>query len=656
MSHNAPKHYHWVHKDRESQSCTKATASEAYEIRSFVQHQRLLKRKTGELQIKWPGLRAKYTSKSTPLPPPPPHARKVPQCKLIRSKPHCSYKRPRPNHETTRFVTTYLLCWPIASLLLPVEYNTKLVPWETAVWTTLMLDRTPSTRQKHASIDFHPQTTTSTGNAEPKVNMESHDSPAPPASKPEIDQLQGNWRVVNNNFIQGASIDPFARTAVAMNTDHEAFLKYYSIAQMGGGNLYKLHYLPSHVQEIIRPEVIRDEIMANAFLHKHCLYALMAFMSVRMLVVSRRKVTVLKGPTYYMHMAICTLREKIIEHEKSGTAIDRNTICGILQIALADWTSGDLSAARAHIRVLAQLMPFVCRRDDRGMNLNEIIRTLDLEVALESSTTPFLPAMADPDPMTHFRLDQIKRRLNVVAAHYEPSSQSALPFGNQYALSGILSKPTDIMADLTTTLDFRIGTVFEEALDANVLEEAFHPTLRDFIDCLTVAKYVWRTPDATVKDARWMCRAARLAIHQMLAYTCDLPHHRQNVRSALTECTRLALLIMLTLATNRMAVRAVKSLGQGLRLACARADRHLMESDVENKLFLWALMTAAFALADSNNDTLWLIRRAARLAYLRLGLASLEELHETMTLFLYSCSMQASTLREVMVYVDTLKN
>jgi hypothetical protein len=519
-----------------------------------------------------------------------------------------------------------------------------------------MFGRTSFSKQNPTSLNIQPDGIRSRSNDQEKELREGRQSIAKlSALVVGTEKLKSDCFLINNNFIQGSSVDPFARTPVAMNTDYDILLKYYLTAQMEGGNLLNLSFFPSHVRNIVRPEVIRDEIVTNAILHKQCFYALMAFMSVRMSVISKTHLTALKPAPYYMYLAISALREKILEHQKSQSMVDRKTICGMLQIALAEWTAGNLVAARTHIRVLVQLMPVSCLKDDQGMNLTEIIRVLDLEVALELSSMPFLAPPKDPDPIPSFHYDQITQRLKIALENHERNRESVHNACKQYNLSSTSSKPTYILADVATTLDLRLGYGYEEAINPDILDENFAPILRDLIQCLAVAKYIWCTPYATTNDARWMCRTARSVVHRLTIYSCDRRQHMHTSTSALTECTRFALLIMLTLAMNRMADRAVTNLGQELRLACARVDRNVLESDMANKVFLWTLVTGAFALRNSSKDELWFIHQAAHLSSSRLGLASSNALHETMTLFLYSCSMQMPTLNRVIAYLHAIR-
>ncbi len=178
--------------------------------------------------------------------------------------------------------------------------------------------------------------------------------------------------------------------SVRMTEDVDILMKYFAAAQSAGGNAYKLHLLPSYVQDVVHIDRFVQLSWSNYLRYEHCMYAMMAFMAVRLLVVTKVRLSTIKSPEHYMEKAITSLRQKLQDCQNPGLEVDPATISAMNQIALADWTSGNLAAARIHLQVLSNLVQYIDVEQARGRLMVESIRTLDLQVALEMKEAPFL--------------------------------------------------------------------------------------------------------------------------------------------------------------------------------------------------------------------------------------------------------------------------
>ena len=76
---------------------------------------------------------------------------------------------------------------------------------------------------------------------------------------------------------------------------------------------------------------------------------------------------------------------------------------------------------------------------------------------------------------------------------------------------------TDAIADLSATLDVRMGSQFVQALKMGALPGSIGQVVADLIDCIEIAKVVWLSPLAVCFDAEWLCRKARAVLRALLA-------------------------------------------------------------------------------------------------------------------------------------------
>ena len=464
--------------------------------------------------------------------------------------------------------------------------------------------------------------------------------------------LRQNWFVTPVNTVSHSTVDPFNTTLVPITEEVDTLMKYFAAAQSAGGNAYKLHLLPEYVQDAVMVDRVVQSFWNNFLRYEHAMYAMMAFMAVRLLVITKVRLSNIKSPDHYMQKAITSLRRRLQECQNPALEADHATMGAMTQIALADWTSGNLGAARIHLSVLSNLVQHVDVEEMTGRLMVESIRTVDLQVALETRQMPFLPAAPSFEPLSRGRINQVKRLLDHVARNNRTMNESS-PDDMATRLGQDPKPPHDILEDCSITLDFRLGNKLEEALESDILYPSIRPVLRNVLDCLTLAKFLWRTSEATSKDVRWMCRTARTMVHHLWTYGWDHANDPHDTQHRLTDCVRLALVILLTLATNRLASRAVGGLGQELYMAYQRLEMPCNASKLQRRLYLWTLITGVFVARESSHEKSWLLYEAAAAAR-GLGLTSYEALHDAMTDFIYSWTMQMESLQQVasMIEVD----
>jgi hypothetical protein len=425
-------------------------------------------------------------------------------------------------------------------------------------------------------------------------------------------------------------------------------LSYFGSTQTAGGNAYKLQYLPRNLRNVTPVNAVRDEYIANALQYEYCLYALFSYMASRLYHVTKLRLKGLKDPSYYHAKSIALLRERLEECQNTGEPIDNATIGAIVQIALADWTKGDLAAARIHLKTLADLMQYVDISTPTGRFMSETIRTADFQVAVEGDTQPLLSAVPSFEPVSRERIIQLEKE---VANDIQSSPPEYISIAA--ALGESQQLPEDVLADLPRTLTLRMGYALEEILKTDtIINPALHHIIRNMLDCLTVAKAVWILQTATLKDTGWHCRTFRTQGHWLFTYGYAHAYDTPTPRNLLTDCLRLALLIALSLCTNRMASRAAQNIDHRLLLACQKYE---MGSSVAGELgqntYLWCLLTGALVAEEGSDVKMWFMSRAAD-AVVMAGLEAFDDVHEAMSGFLWSWTYYLPTVRGVLEIVD----
>ena len=459
--------------------------------------------------------------------------------------------------------------------------------------------------------------------------------------------MQSEWLLNPVSFLKGSAVDPFNSTIRPMSTEANSLLKYYSGFVSSGYITFKLQHLPAKFRNLLSIQAINDDYLSNAVQYEHCLFALYAFSAVRLSHVMKIRLMGLRSPQYYMAQAVTALRHRLDELQQSGSAIDRATIGAIAQLALADWTAGDLTTARIHVNSLVSTLGFVDIEDVRGRFMIETIRTADFQIALEHGSFPLLSAVPSFEPMSRERLKWLGEQVReALTAEKAQSPDIASRLGRE------TPRPSELLDDLDITLDYRMGWALEEILNTDLIDSGLHPVIQADLEVLTIAKTVWRLGVASVADARYMCRWGRTQLHFLHTYGFEHAADEPTPQASLTNCIRLSLLIIGTLCTNRMSERTTHLIVFELFEACRCFDLSLQMPRLARLAYLWSLVTAATVADETPQTRTWLINRAADTA-IQLDLTKYEELDEAMIGFLYSWTFSIQVMRDVLDAIDS---
>lgn len=473
-----------------------------------------------------------------------------------------------------------------------------------------------------------------------------------------------------------------------MTKNIEVLLKYYFTMATTGAHVDKTEVLPSHLQPVHRYITVREGAMRNCIQDKVEFTALMVIMAARMVHLSRIPLTGFARPEYYMQQALSAVQAKMVDCQRRGLPGDRTVVRGIHCLALAEWISGQFETASTHIRAAKLLLPLLDLEDPIDAFVAHGIVNVDKLIAIETGRVPDLPLMFDPGPLDECRMADIRGELCAFAdGSLDPVIQSSprSPVPDACKLtSAIMSHQVDILADASENLDLGLGTGFECALTAatDTIHSALASVLEDLLDVLTVAKYVWRTPNATRDDADWMCRRARAICHRLLALPATLAEEESSsVRARKTEVLRIALLLVVLRCTNRVSFRSAQPNMRRLQRALYGIDTNWASTTTiarpldpacetttttvahhpdplsrsrpydENELLLWVLLTGHFSAQGEPDEELWFLMRAAFVAEQRLGIRDYEGLRDLMARYLYSKTQQEQSLMVVAMHL-----
>ena len=433
-------------------------------------------------------------------------------------------------------------------------------------------------------------------------------------------------------------------------------IEYYRFALSSGGNAWNSEVLPAKLRSSKQATsmAVCNMMTRNALAHVHCMYALKAFISIRMRVISNMRTSSERDALFHMCQAISAIRKVLLETQKAHKVVEWFTILSIHQLTMANWYSGDLEAARAHIGAVASLEMQLSPEEPWQGFMMESMRTADIQVAIELGTTPHIPAKSPDKASFSTRLREMQAYLRQEAAGISDHQDvQALHSPEQSRFH-----QENVLADAAVTMNLKLGLGLHVACKCNVLDGGMRSIILDFVDCLTIAKFVWRTSLAQKEDAAYMCTLARFLEHKLATYT-PLPRVSDVVRH-LSECVRLALLIMLTCARNRMSRRALPRVGSDLVGALNRLqecwphldrDSLILDDCYPRNLLLWLYATAAFALHDCSEE-IYLCGCAATLASMSPSCGDYGSLHQVMSRFVYSSTTQKHTLLKISAACD----
>ena len=253
--------------------------------------------------------------------------------------------------------------------------------------------------------------------------------------------------------------------------------------------------------------------------------------------------------------------------------------------------------------------------------------------------------------------------------HGRPFQVPVAPIFPKVARTGALGPQNDAIYDLASTLDLRMATNLQSSIEAGVFDKSTAAVVMDVVECVMVAKVVWFSPVAVYYDADWLCRKARSVFRhiQKLTPNFDAEMDADLACSDCMEAMRLILLVLWAfVVTLGHGQKAAPFNGNRLYRAMTSAVPEWWESvpsslKVEGViaqsvhhhvagLILWGAVTGVFATAG-HPEAAWFCETAAFLAPW-LKIYTVEDIHNHMSCYLYSKTMEEQAVRAVAARIE----
>ncbi|KIW38942.1 uncharacterized protein PV06_08763 [Exophiala oligosperma] len=574
-------------------------------------------------------------------------------------------------------------------------------------------------RPLHIRPSRHP-TNTSTANRSPsqpevddgvKTPVQESSREHPQTSKRVNDFIRRHrYRievVSKHNWLPGSGVDPFSATPFPITRHVEALIKYYWIFAMTGAHNDKTEILPPRLQPVNRYTTVRDNALQGAMQSRIRFVSIMVIMAARMVHISRIPTIGSPPPEYYLQMTLHEVRGRMMECQDQGISDDASLLRAVQCLALAEYICQRYDAANVHLQAAKKLLPMKPSGHPSDAFTREGIVNIDNLVCIETGRLPIFPVLYDPGPLDEARMTAIREDV-MNHSRYRVGANIPFPFGSDIPdatrpSSAFVSHEVDILVDAPMILDWDLGSGFERALAAGAIPPLMTPIVRDLLDVLTVAKYVWRTPDARKEDADWMCKRARAFVHHLLLLPANPDFVENTIKSRKAEALRIAVLLMLIRCTNRVSFRSATPNMRLLQCALYgidmnwsndvfRLDQTNLPKDSkdsspspsvspascssrtsspllgpfgpalrsvqtrqydENELLLWILLTGHFT-AQGEPEEAWFLERASYVAQHHLRIDTYDGLHEFMGRYFYSKTQQKHSLDVVALHLSLL--
>ena len=480
--------------------------------------------------------------------------------------------------------------------------------------------------------------------------------------------MQSRWRVSvpMNNVTEGSGVDPFAVTIVPMTGPIFSLLQYCESSILTGSGGYKLEACPEQLKPFTDMyQAASTHCLQNMVRFKHIIYPMLATFSRRMYTLNDYPFAQAQNPDQYLILATQAVRISIAEHIDDKEAM-KYVATGVHFLICAAALGGRVQESKMHITGFLKLMPYVDTKSLEGYWEVDTASSLDILNATASGEEPIIKiAMCDPGPLPAARKTALQAKLTAMQrdAWLHVGPQKASRDIARYQ-DRIITNQFDLMQNPAEDIGTSLGSSLEASFHTDMVHHHITPVVGDLLDCLTVAKVIWRAPEFAVRaDTIWLCKKSEATLHELLSLTGSKNIDTSNFSGQQAECLRLTLIIVLTAAQYRLLhlsrfqqARRLKAAlisivqldwARVLGTSGAKIENEEM-SNIEqayydpNEMALWMCMTGYWAATDGP-EAAWFAEASVAIAK-RLGLDDYEDLHGVMTRYLYSKTLQRESL------------
>lgn len=500
------------------------------------------------------------------------------------------------------------------------------------------------------------------------IRQLAHDARDGTTTRPYIFRAaQSRWRlnVPVNNVTEGSSIDPFGAAIIPINANTFSLLQYAKSSIMMGAGGYKLEVVAHELRPMTEMyPAAMDYVLQNAVRHKHVMYPVLAAFSRRMRTLNDSPSSSLQNPDLYLHLATQAVRESIMKNVDNQEALS-HIATGVHYLVCSTALAGRYAESRVHTQAFLKFLPYVDTKSLVGYWELDAVSTLDLANATATGEEPVIKIpTSDPGPLPASRRSLIQARLvSVGRSEHQPNLLTQVSSGVAAYRDRVGNQSFDMTQNLTQDLELQLGSALNDAMIAGKFHPLIAPTISKILECLMVAKLVWRTPEfATKKDTKWLCRRAKAVLHELQTLDAFKKGSTSDFAGQQAECLRLTLLIVVKSVNHRVLHLSRKAQAARLRTALAELVhiRHLdgfdqpmdIESDRQSsEVLLWMSFTGYWAAGEAA-DAPWFAESMIILATRQLGLRNFHDLEEVMLRHLYSRTAQQDSLMDIAAMIS----
>lgn len=499
---------------------------------------------------------------------------------------------------------------------------------------------------------------------------------------PDFRAAQTRWRlnIPVNNVTQGSGVDPFAATVIPMNDAIFSLLQYAKSSMIRGAYGYRLELIPHELRPMSHMyQSAQEYIFEHVLRYDYLIYPFLAAFSQRFYAqAGPTALSSLQHPDWYLHQGTRAVRTAIIENINDASVLSRIST-GVCFLVCSTGMMFRCEETRIHIQAFMKFLPYLDTKDMVGYWKLETIAALDVLISVALGLEPVLRvATSDPGPLSLSEKNLIKESLLSIQqkeSHFRSDAYTKV--GWDGCPSGV---SLDLMRNPTEDLSLDLGCGFDEALTADILHPSISGPLTKLLECLTVAKLVWRAPKyASKRETQWLCRRSQAVLHELLSLNGARKIPSSTSLGKYAECLRLTLIITMTSALYRLhrsrsmqsgRLRAVLSSVVEIRF-CNTPRGFRIGDDLEvidvgelaghqatrgsDELLLWMLFMGYWASSDTV-DTGWFAEAIVRLSRQYLQPRNFSDLESIMMKYLYSKTVQRGSLARVAAMISEVKS
>lgn len=477
----------------------------------------------------------------------------------------------------------------------------------------------------------------------------------------------GQWlhhlpRLSNDNTLYGSGIDPFQSAIVPITSDLFELIGYSKASILLGAGGYKTEAFHPHLRPFADMyDAAAHLTLTNILRFEHVLYPVLAAFSQRLHCRGQFPFALAYNPDHYIRFSLQALSAAISDGTHSGDHA-RSLALGIYFMVFATGMAGRLAESQLHVRAFLRLLPHLNTTVLAEFWLVDTAISMDIINSSHLGDCPIIGfASGDPGPMARRRHSKFMEKLAELKRENSGTQSQIyedceiIDFGPKNAF-----RRFDLLQCPKAMIELDLGSSLSAALHARKIHPRLSPVLAKVLKCLDVAKVIWNSSGLTTQqDSTWLCGRVKAVLSEMLSMQSAFTGDELPLADRQARCLLLTLIIVTMGAFHRMLHMSRVSLTIRLKTAmmellndesptshkCPDNPEHMLQNRAANEMHLWILVTGYWASAYTSNAS-WFKDKASIVACV-LDLRSRQQLHELMSRYLWSKTVQYRSLSEV---------